>query len=324
MSDIPSGWYPDPDDAGQRRFWNGAEWTEDRQPLPPTPNAPGGSTPPTSVKSRGLGAARRFLDTARGSELGRTVSQATSVGARRAVDAAKDPERRAAFLATAYPMVEAAADGARVRNKHGKVKTWRVARAALRPQKTVMAAGKAVAVETGGQVRRAGDNAARRSAARATSPTQAEILDEWAKAEEAQDLVSWREGLVRFEAAALDDHQEMRACARLMCQGLKYAPVDPHVLEGFAERTAKTTANVLIAALNGNDQTTWCADDERHVRLALLVARESGIQPRDLGGNGELEALFEDKGNRMLMTASLSPTPWDFSLSTWFGVPAQG
>lgn len=38
MSDTPSaapGWYPDPDDASQQRYWDGARWTEQRQPGSP-------------------------------------------------------------------------------------------------------------------------------------------------------------------------------------------------------------------------------------------------------------------------------------------------
>lgn len=28
----PAGWYPDPDDAGQQRYWDGQAWTEHRTP----------------------------------------------------------------------------------------------------------------------------------------------------------------------------------------------------------------------------------------------------------------------------------------------------
>lgn len=34
MSDTPAaGWYPDPEDATQQRYWDGAQWTEHRAPL---------------------------------------------------------------------------------------------------------------------------------------------------------------------------------------------------------------------------------------------------------------------------------------------------
>jgi len=34
MSDTPAaGWYPDPEDATQQRYWDGTQWTEHRAPL---------------------------------------------------------------------------------------------------------------------------------------------------------------------------------------------------------------------------------------------------------------------------------------------------
>ncbi|MFK8024703.1 MAG: DUF2510 domain-containing protein [Ilumatobacter sp.] len=36
----PAGWYPDPEQQGGERYWNGALWTEDRRPGP-APSAPG-------------------------------------------------------------------------------------------------------------------------------------------------------------------------------------------------------------------------------------------------------------------------------------------
>lgn len=31
----PAGWFPDPEDSGGQRFWNGDEWTEHRAPIAP-------------------------------------------------------------------------------------------------------------------------------------------------------------------------------------------------------------------------------------------------------------------------------------------------
>ena len=36
------GWYDDPDSAASQRYWDGADWTEQRQPKPPAMTARGG------------------------------------------------------------------------------------------------------------------------------------------------------------------------------------------------------------------------------------------------------------------------------------------
>lgn len=33
----PAGWFPDPDDPTQQRYWDGQAWTDNRMPLPPPP-----------------------------------------------------------------------------------------------------------------------------------------------------------------------------------------------------------------------------------------------------------------------------------------------
>ena len=48
MSDdqlIPAGWYPDPEFPGNRRFWDGTGWTDDREPDPIAAASP--PPPPT-------------------------------------------------------------------------------------------------------------------------------------------------------------------------------------------------------------------------------------------------------------------------------------
>jgi len=320
VTEVASGWYPDPENIDQMRFWDGSMWTDERKPAAAAPPPPAAATAKPTAKARGLGAVRRLAEKAQASELGRTVVERGQAGVQRATATAKDPEQRAAFLATAYPMAEAAADGAGVRNKHGKVKTWRVARAAIRPRKSVAGVSKAVASEAGNQVMRSGDSAARRRAAEGLTPTLAEILADWPRVEPAQDRADWEEGLRRFEDADVEDHVEMRTCAGLMCEGLKHAIIEPAVIDGLADRTVETVADVIIAALQGNNPSTWGLEDERHARLALVVARHLGVQSEDLGGDGELGVLLDDHGSRMLMMAALSPTPWNFNLSAWFGV----
>jgi len=41
MTDIPAGWYDDPEDATQYRYWDGGQWSEHRSPKA-HPGAPGG------------------------------------------------------------------------------------------------------------------------------------------------------------------------------------------------------------------------------------------------------------------------------------------
>jgi Protein of unknown function (DUF2510) len=42
----PAGWYPDAENPGGRRYWNGEYWTEERTPPPPPPSVPGFTAPP--------------------------------------------------------------------------------------------------------------------------------------------------------------------------------------------------------------------------------------------------------------------------------------
>jgi hypothetical protein len=50
MNAQPSGWYPDPSDASQLRYWDGAAWTAHRAPrhAPTRPSAPSNVTAPVS------------------------------------------------------------------------------------------------------------------------------------------------------------------------------------------------------------------------------------------------------------------------------------
>lgn len=153
-------------------------------------------------------------------------------------------------------------------------------------------------------------------------PTADQIIAEWHTDQPAADLARWQEGMARYNAAPLENRADMHTAAELMCMGLVHylagRPIiaaDPR--HGESE-LVQTIWNVLVAALLGNDQTTWGPRAARHVRLALAAARRGGFQSTELGGKGTLAKIFDDRGNQMLMAAALSPEPWSFSLSEWF------
>ena len=156
-------------------------------------------------------------------------------------------------------------------------------------------------------------------------PSIGQILAEWRPAAPDADLARWREGMTRYGDAPLENRAEMRASAELMCSAL------PHYLrgtditagtQGTSGELMQTIWNVLVASLMGNDQTTWDAQVERHMRLALAAARHAGLQPESLGGRGTFNRIFDDKGNQMLMMAALwemsTSGPKAFTLQDWF------
>lgn len=49
----PPGWYDDPEQAGQLRYWDGSRWTEDRRPADRSPQATGGNYGTGSFDSGG-------------------------------------------------------------------------------------------------------------------------------------------------------------------------------------------------------------------------------------------------------------------------------
>lgn len=62
----PAGWYPDPDDSGSQRYWDGSVWTEHRAPIQ-TPSEPAAEQPTVVVPTRtatpeGRGGAHRKPD----------------------------------------------------------------------------------------------------------------------------------------------------------------------------------------------------------------------------------------------------------------------
>jgi hypothetical protein len=131
--------------------------------------------------------------------------------------------------------------------------------------------------------------------------------------------------MARYEAAPLENRPEMRASAELMCAGLThYLQGGDFISDGGSNSGAllQTIWNVLVASLQGNDETTWDAEVEQHMRLALAAARKASLQPEALGGRGTFDQIFDDRGNQMLMMAALWEMhisgPKSFSLRDWF------
>jgi hypothetical protein len=58
MSTTGPGWYPDPGDPAQHRWWDGSQWTAATQPVTPTPptSTPAASNPYTPYRAPTLGA----------------------------------------------------------------------------------------------------------------------------------------------------------------------------------------------------------------------------------------------------------------------------
>lgn len=271
--------------------------------------------------SRGLAAARRLAGSAKQSSIVHKVADGASSLSRGVIDTAKDPARRQAAMRAAVPAFDAALDGAGVRNKNGEVKVWRLARAAARPRKTVSRAGRAAAAATAGQLK-TGLGSVDRHHGR-LAPRDAEIVAEWAFDDPGQDLARWREGLTRFADADVTDTAEMRISAYLMCDVLKHCVIGDPILDDDNE-IVETTGNVLAALLHGTAVDDWQEDDDKVVRLALAVARRFGVQPEELGGNGELDALFYDSLNRMRMAMSLAQSKWSCDMSEWFADAEPG
>lgn len=157
-------------------------------------------------------------------------------------------------------------------------------------------------------------------------PTTAQILAEWQLADPEADRACWRHGLELYGASDLDDFEQMKVAANLMCQGLKHLLCDEEFsLASESDESdvlaAQTVWNVLSAAIYGNDHTTWTHDDSRHVRIALAVARRFRMQSTELGGTGALEMIFDEPSELDSMRYALSAEPSSFDLHSWFDQP---
>ena len=318
MESTPAGWYRDPGDPALVRYWDGSVWTDRREdatlqltvaPVQEEPTRVGPSAGRSG--SPRFAVARRLVEGAKQSTVGHKLAEGTAS----LIDAAKDPARRDAVIVGAAPAFHAALDGAGVRNKKGKIKIWRVARAATRPRKTVQRVGTGVIGAIGAQVVHSA--ATSNTEHHRVAPLDEDIFAEWPVYDRSVARDRWRQGAERFESADVDDMDEMRSSALLMCDALKLCLIGDPILDDD-DQIVETVGNTLTAAFYAAHESEWDQEVERIVRLALAVARRFGVQPEELGGNGELDVLFDEVNNRMRMAMSIATDRWSASLSAWF------
>ncbi len=88
MSETPqAGWYPDPNDASQQRYWDGNAWTEHTAAA--TPQAPAASSAPSFSTAPGMGSSGQAPDTWLWQSIVATVLCCLPLGIAGIVNAAK-------------------------------------------------------------------------------------------------------------------------------------------------------------------------------------------------------------------------------------------
>jgi hypothetical protein len=335
-----AGWYRDEHGRHPWRWWDGQRWTahvsdgDDVVTVDPAgagpfasaaPGAPDTAAPPDPTPSGRFRAMTANLGDRAAAARERVAPDGAGAGIRQAIAATGQflaqqatPERAAFILERTAPVAAAAADGAGLRNKRGKVKVWRVLRVATRPRKYVSRA-----VESGGRAAHGaaldGARAAveTRRTAPQVRPTDRDILAEWADVDPSTAVDALDEGLALFGVTDPDDRSGLRTCAALIGCGLSQCLVGPPLVPDD-DVIVRAAGTVLTASLLGSGRETWTDADERHVRLALAIARRFGVQADELGGTDELGELFEDPHDRMIMAMAVAPDGWSCDLRTWF------
>lgn len=351
-----SEWYGDPTGRFQMRYWDGAQWTEhvvDSQRAQLVDHLPDASVYPPPTQSvvdhdpaavsddrrrRGVKglldagkqatsvAARTISDV--GADVRQRVSDADGAGAllsstgkqalARASSAAHDPALRATLQNGLGPVLQSAAEGARVTNKKGEISKMRVLRAVTRPRKTMMGVAAGVGQTAASQALEAATRSGSGVATTADSSmwSAGAIAEEWPTLDPLEVPAVLQYAALQFAAADWDDRVAMRVVAAGLCGSIA------HCLLGAAavhdDSIVEATSFSLNATLRDNDWDTWTDADDRHLRLALAVARRYGVQPVELGGNGELEDFFGEPRTRMLMAMAISRNGWCADLFQWF------
>lgn len=313
---MPNGWYPDPSDPLRMRYWEGARWTEHVRAEERAASAEEGSASPAS---KGLAGLKRLAGSARSSAVAHHAVIKANAAGRAAMATATDADKRRALIRTAAPTIEGALDGAKLRNRKGKITIWRVARATTRPRKTVTGASQGIVGATGSQLKAYAESTPTAAGGTTVKPfrTIAEIAREWAFDDRDQALARWRLGVARFAETDGEDINEAREIAVLLSDGIKYCTNRESILPDD-DLIVQTTGNVLAAILSAREPSMWDEQERRILRLALAVSLVVGIQPEELGGNGELEVLFNDVTSRMRMAMAVSRVGWSCDLAAWF------
>ena len=321
-----------------------------RHPLPDRPRRTAVPIDPAPATAT----ARRRLDRMRGSAAAGAVADAARRGLAVAQDTASNPEKRKAFVAAAYPVAIAMAEGAELRNRKDAIKVWRVAKAGLTPQLTVRKLAQGAAKGTASKLRDYATQSPTAPSGRSSSPdphtsaeavfpsdaplplgpaqispSLAEVAGEWQLDGTGGDLASWRRGMALYESSDFGEHTAMKESAGMMCDGPRHQlhrddiilVVDP---AEAVQLLYGTLWNVTAAVVHGNVETTWGPEDERRLRLALTLIRKFGVQAQSLGGSGEFAMLFDEVHEVMVMAMALSRTPWAFDLGAWFRQPCDG
>ena len=320
-----AGWYPDHDDPAQQRYWDGTAWTEHRAPAaagaapsssvePAAPTAPPAPAPAAgSLRSR----TQALTKAARGSAAGKAASQGAQAATSVAKKVTSDAQAREAALRLARTSWSSVLDGANVRDRNGRVKGWRVARAALRPRKTVTRVGRGVAGMGLADVKALATAAA--GASTRPEPSDAAIVTEWPIDDLAGARVRWKAAMDVVER--LEDGTEVPTEVALDVSYaiggmLAFCVVgDPPITD---EEVVGSIGDLLAILLSVDDPNAWVATDGPPLRVAAAVMRRFGVQPTSLGGNGDLDALLDDPVARLRLAAALSTDGWGSDPVRWF------
>ncbi|MCP4306655.1 MAG: hypothetical protein GY788_17645 [bacterium] len=141
-------------------------------------------------------------------------------------------------------------------------------------------------------------------------------------------MANWVLGKRRYDAADVSNHAEMRATAELMCgslaEGIRGRLIFPaQSKEQAFSMLGQTTWDVLVAVLQGNTAQTFDDVAQRQLRVGAASTRRGGWQPRNLGGDGTMDEIFDNLSAAALMKSALGALAgvepsFLFDIGAWF------